>query len=156
MKRNDIPGTNGLYQATEDGKIFSVRKGDYVSPYLSTKGYLKIRLFLNGDRSESTFFVHRLIAKTFFGESDLPVNHLNGVKTDNKVSNLEYCSHSENMRHSHTLGRKPKSGKVVIDLMTGVFYDSAKDAAKAGGYNSKTLVNMLSGHRSNRSKYVYA
>jgi len=66
---------------------------------LTTDGYIRISL---GKRK--SFFIHRLIALCFIGESSLEVNHKNGNKLDNRLSNLEYVSRLDNMRHAKDTG----------------------------------------------------
>jgi len=48
--------------------------------------------------------VHRLVMLAFVGPSDLSVNHKNGIKTDNRLVNLEYCTHSQNQKHAYETG----------------------------------------------------
>lgn len=154
----EIKGTNGMYKVSPDGRIFSVRANRFVNPFLSTKGYHRIRLYISGDRKPKFLYVHRAVAEAYISNKNgLPqINHINGIKTDNRVDNLEWCTASQNVKHSWGMGRNRKKGVLVLDTLTGVFYDRISDAAKAGGYLSSTLANMLRGHRSNRSKYVYA
>lgn len=76
--------------------------------YFKTKeGYLRITLRKKG--KSYIQFVHRLVAETWLPnpQSKPCVNHINGTKTDNSVSNLEWCDYSENMLHAfHVLGHK--------------------------------------------------
>lgn len=65
---------------------------------LTPDGYLRITLNRKG------FFLHRMVAITFLGESKLDINHKNGIKTDNRISNLEYVTKVENMRHAVATG----------------------------------------------------
>lgn len=93
------------YYAGCDGNIYSMEGGKIkkLKPYLNRCGYYIITI------KRKTKILHRLIAKTFLpNPKNLPeVNHINGVRTDNNVKNLEWCSRLENARHSWKfLGRK--------------------------------------------------
>lgn len=120
----DIPGYEGVYQADEDGNIFSVERwvdhaksGKQFVPAkkralsIHNTGYLTIRLAKGG--VVKTHRVHRLIAETFLpkgmGDGN-EVNHKNGVKTDNRLCNLEWCSPAENIAHAHATGLANFSG----------------------------------------------
>jgi predicted XRE-type DNA-binding protein len=64
-----------------------------------------------GDRKR--FTVHRLVAAAFLGArpAGMQVNHINGIKTDNRVTNLEYVSQSENMKHAFATGLQSNQGE---------------------------------------------
>lgn len=67
-------------------------------------GYVRVNLFSNN--VVKYFLVHRLVANAFFTNTEKKpcVNHINGIKTDNTVKNLEWCTYSENQKHSYKLG----------------------------------------------------
>jgi hypothetical protein len=98
-----IPGYED-YQIDTNGNVWSFKSGVKTAkkPSLQVKGYLFVGLYNNGNRKN--FLVHRLIMLTFCGESDLQVNHIDGIKTNNNLTNLEYCTPLENMRHAVELG----------------------------------------------------
>jgi len=108
----DIPGYEENYQASNLGRIRSklynlINKNGVKrlnTPRIMkqrphTKGYLCINLTKN--RKSNTFLTHRIIAFCFiYNVQNKPfINHKNCIKTDNKISNLEWVTHKENMKH---------------------------------------------------------
>jgi hypothetical protein len=92
------------YEIDEDGKIFSVRTGKEIKTQITRDGYLTVKLgMVDGKRKRSR--IHRLMITSFQGidRPQMEVNHIDGNKRNNHISNLEWCSHQENMRHSALL-----------------------------------------------------
>jgi hypothetical protein len=118
----DVVGYEGLYQVSNLGRVKSlerkfvtsdgkkmVKKERVLKPGKDSKGYLHIRFCIN-DHFPS-FKVHRVVAKAFLGtsKSDMQVNHINGIKSDNRVENLEWVTPKENMDHRATvINQKPR------------------------------------------------
>lgn len=130
---------------TKNGKICRI-KGRLITVRLNNFGYLDTRLYKNGKKKSA--FLHRLIAEVFIpNPSNLAqVNHLNGIKTDNRIENLEWASPANNMKHAHDTGlSKPpnKNHRKVIDHCTNQEYDSIREAAKAYGMPYSTCKYIL-------------
>ncbi|MFE8697956.1 HNH endonuclease [Cytobacillus sp. FJAT-53684] len=103
----EINGYEGFYSINEQGVIRNVRTGKIKKHTLQNSGYMSVSLYKNGHRK--TFLVHRLIAETFLPNPNnlKTVNHIDGNKINNDLSNLEWASHSENHLHAYReLGRK--------------------------------------------------
>lgn len=111
----DVPEYEGLYQASNLGKVRSIRRSGSKGLKLSEqrlRGYLKC--WFSKDNKVKSFLVHRVIAITFLpnSENKSQINHKNGVKDDNRVENLEWCSSQDNHAHSRiVLGKDAKGGK---------------------------------------------
>ena len=129
----DVAGYEGLYQVSNLGRVLSTRlkarNGEGVLRVLIIPdGYCQVSLSVGAHRVQVG--VHRLVAGAFIGGSQpgIEVNHLNGIKTDNRVENLQYCTRKENDHHSryvlgHTgMGEKNNAVKLtehqVIEIRT--------------------------------------
>ncbi|NBW37979.1 MAG: hypothetical protein EBR30_23755 [Cytophagia bacterium] len=118
----DIPEFEG-YQVSNFGNVKGIdrlrngrnglrlTKGQYLKQTLNKKGYPEVRLRKQGCH---TRLVHKLVASVFLTkpEACTQINHINGIKTDNRVENLEWVTQSENQLHAYKLGLQPsRSGE---------------------------------------------
>jgi hypothetical protein len=103
-----IPGYED-YEVDTNGGVYSLKFGKRrkLKPAIKRDGYLAVGLSNNG--KHKAFKVHRLVMLSFVCESKLQVNHIDGVKTNNNLSNLEYCTPLENMRHAIESGLMNRS-----------------------------------------------
>lgn len=109
-----IKGFEGLYEISNKGNVRSLDryvmngnrccllKGKPIKPYLTLKGYLIVDLYKNSQRTH--YLIHRLIAEAFIpNPNNLPcIDHINTIRTDNRVENLRWCSCKENMNNPLT------------------------------------------------------
>ena len=104
-----IPGSEGLYSVSSLGRIRSEpiqtsrvgrRRGRVLKCFPDTKGYPQFGMCLSGGRRRTTK-VHRVVALAFLGPRPpgAQINHKSGDKNDNSVSNLEYTTCRQNIRH---------------------------------------------------------
>lgn len=110
----DIPGFENEYQATTDGKIWSLKTKRFLSQHLrgqAGKKYYYVCLCKNN--IPQNFRVHRLVAMTFISNPDnLPcVNHKDYNKLNNKVTNLEWCSYKENNEYGNRIEKSVETRK---------------------------------------------
>jgi hypothetical protein len=103
------------YEVSSEGQVRSLDridsagrslKGKVLSATPSSSGYLMVYPSKNGKNHART--VHSIVCETFHGPSDKWVNHKNGIKTDNRVENLEWATPSENMYHAWENGLRDK------------------------------------------------
>lgn len=108
----DIEGYGGYYKVSNMGRVMSITrevsckkgtkpvKGRILKPRKNPKGYVLVHLAFGNKKGSKQ--IHRLVVEQFIGKIPVgyEVNHLNMIRDDNRVSNLEICTPSENVRHS--------------------------------------------------------
>lgn len=144
----DIEGYEGIYKVSNKGNVKSlerkVKKFDgyrtikekILKPEKCNNGYLRIRL--NKEGKEEKYLLHRLVANAFIDNPDnLPqVNHRNEIKTDNRVTNLEFCTSKYNINYGTRNIRVAKAqSKPVICIETGKIYTSTNEVQRQLGFS---------------------
>lgn len=105
----DIDKVEERYEIYRDGKIFDKKRRKYCKKYLDSKGYHKVWIANIG----KGIYVHRLVLCKYIPAENqvyLQVNHKNGIKTDNNLENLEWCTQSENQIHAFENGLNSRRG----------------------------------------------
>ena len=99
------------YMISNQGRVFKEGSRKFLKPGKGSRGYLTVNLWKNGVGKSHT--IHRLVALAFlsnvFGKRT--INHIDGIKTNNFVENLEWNTHSENNKHAYDAGLKQKGSK---------------------------------------------
>jgi hypothetical protein len=162
----EIPGYEENYEVSNLGNIRSkvrdsIQKGRWgiariklpaklMKISTTSKGYCYVGLAKNGKTTKH--LLHRLVLSAYVGESDLQCNHKDGDKSNNKLSNLEYCTPLENIRHCIDILGKKKGGfgassKLSLDQVMAIRNDRRilREIAAEYGVTLQAIHHIRSG-----------
>lgn len=172
MKSKPIDGFEN-YTISEDGIVVNVKTGRVIKIKVDAHGYKYFIPYCKGKGFSRK--IHRLVALAFLPNPDPlsrpHINHIDGNKLNNHISNLEWVSAWENNRHAIDMGLRPttqkqrdnsrqvgyNNRKLVLDITSGIFYEGLQSAVNALGLKTdcKYLSNKLTGYRKNNTPLRY-
>ena len=133
------------YEVSTEGEVRNIKYNRLLTPSPGAGGYLRVNLRKNNKSYAK--YVHRLVATAFLqGEGE--VNHLDGNRTNNNVNNLEWTTHSENVKYSFdVLHRKPprESKQIRVEYVDGTIieFNSVKECANYYNVDNKTIHDYI-------------
>lgn len=136
------------------GNVISYRRGAG-SPYkiiYSNSGYQMVGA---GDAHRPLRYVHRLVAETWLDNPNhySDVNHINGDKTDNRVENLEWTTHDQNISHAMRTGLIKTTPIRIVE--TGEIFESIAECARRIGGDPSHISHCLAGRQSTCRGYHF-
>ena len=142
------------YLITKDGDIYSNYFYKKIKSSKDKNGYLRTRLVNKSGRK--SVFIHRLLAIAYLPNplNKPHINHKDGNKSNNKLSNLEWCTHKENMQHawdnnlyadySESIKKANKARSIeVYDTVNNVKYKSISEMSRTLNIPFTTLKRLI-------------
>lgn len=125
------------YFVSENAEIVNKETNRILKQVDNRRGYLKIKLTHKG--IQNSYFVHRIVAETYLGANALDINHIDGNRYNNRLSNLEYVNDSQNQVHSFKLGlRKYKLNSTDHEKILALYSNGTRQCELARIYNVTT------------------
>lgn len=162
----DIEGYEGLYEISNKGNVKSlvnnngVAREKILKPFIDSYGYEKVRLCKN--KTSKIYFVHRLVAQAFIeNPNNYPcINHKDECKTNNVVTNLEWCTHKYNLEYNNGQKRRAesRSKKVYQFSKEGeliAVWESTKECQRQC-FHQSAVADCCNGKRKSHKGYIWS
>lgn len=139
----DIVGYNGLYQISNYGRVKSFHNNSVriLKPKTNNKGYKWVVLNLN--KNTENCLIHRLVAKHFIENPNNHkiINHIDENPANNNVSNLEWCTQSENVKKSTKFRNYYKENKILCNPKNSKHKDTSNKVKQIYNGNVVKIFN---------------
>lgn len=156
LDMREIPSFND-FCAVADGRIWSKRSKLFLTPSISSCGYLQVVIRNSVDKKRVCRFVHTLVYSAFNGEvpKGYQINHINEIKTDNSIDNLELLTPKDNCNHgtrNSRIGSYHAKGITLIELSSSGHYTfkSLKEAAEFFSVKATTFRTKVQKRKNNK------
>ena len=164
----DIENYKGLYQVSSQGRVKSLNykhtgKEKVLKSNKNKNGYLQI--YLCKDEKVKSFLIHRLVSQAFIPnpENKPSIDHINTIRDDNRVENLRWVTHKENMNNPLSIkkvkGINNYNAKPILQFtLDGELikkWSCAKDAERELGFNNGHISSCCSGKRKTTNGYIW-
>lgn len=153
----DVAGYEGLYAITENGEVWSYQSNKFLKGEINRSGYIYVMLYKG--RTRRAYRIHRLVAEAYIpNPKNLPqVNHKDENKTNNNVSNLEWCTNKYNINYgTHNQRMKESKHKSVICIETGKVFQSITEASIETGILKQSISHCCKGRYHTAGGYHWA
>lgn len=168
----NIKGYEGIYEVSDLGNIKNIKLNRNLKGCKDKNGY--IISILTKNNIKKTIKIHRLVAISFLDntENKPMVNHINGIKHDNRLCNLEWCTAKENSIHaiknglnnpakgnncnfSKNIGGLNVNSRKIINIKTNQTFDSIKEASDFYKIKYNILSKNINGQNINKTDLIY-
>lgn len=159
-KKGCVKAEEKTWNTGRNGNTIRIKPACILKPFLKPNGYFHVQILVNGQQRQ--YAIHTLLAKTFISnpQGKKCVNHIDGDKLNNDISNLEWATYKENNDHALRTGIRinPSGSKNAASVPVEVYkngiligsYCTIKEAAANNGISYNKLYDILRGRSANQ------